>query len=87
MMSPSIRELHVLRHAQAATTAIVQHPEHNELYARDPFCAGFCGAPLHALLDISSENQARIHLMVTNEKKQERSLLRHQKQSCALLSC
>jgi len=43
---------------QAATTAIVQHPEHGELYARDPFCAGFCGPPLHALLDIAAENQA-----------------------------
>ena len=44
--------------SQAATTAIVQHPEHGELYARDPFCAGFCGPPLHALLDIAAENQA-----------------------------
>jgi len=54
--------------AQAATTAIVQQPEHNKLYARDPFCAGFCGAPLHALLDIAAENQARIHLMVLVEQ-------------------
>lgn len=44
--------------SQAATTAIVQHPEHGELYARDPFCAGFFGPPLHALLDIAAVNQA-----------------------------
>ncbi|KAK9826437.1 hypothetical protein WJX81_005723 [Elliptochloris bilobata] len=43
---------------EAATTAIVQHAEHGELYVKDPFCAVFPGGPLHALLDIVAENQA-----------------------------
>lgn len=58
---------------QAATTAIVQHPEHNDLYARDPFCAGFCGAPLHALLDIAAENQACMHCCNGGHRSDERS--------------
>lgn len=46
-----------LPHTQNPIQAIVTHPDHADVYARDVFVSGFHGRHLARMLDIACENQ------------------------------
>lgn len=52
-------EVHVLGVVQNPIQAIVQHSEHNVLYAQDPLMQGFHSKHISHMLDVVCENQGQ----------------------------